>query len=105
MSDIAQVGEFNGMPVFSYAPDKRPLAVGDVLHGFCGGIFGRDHYDCSVVEAVGPDWVVVRNPGAETGTGLGLATGRKSLADLRQYRKRVAPAFADELPCCAEDGS
>lgn len=42
-------------------PDDAPLKVGDVLHGFCGGAFGRDHYDCSHIEALGPDWVVVRS--------------------------------------------
>jgi hypothetical protein len=38
-----------------------PLRVGDVLHGFCGGAFGRDHYECSRVEAIAADWVVVRS--------------------------------------------
>ncbi|MFE9850355.1 hypothetical protein ACFYPN_16295 [Streptomyces sp. NPDC005576] len=41
----------------------RPLAVGDVIHGFAHGAFGRDHYHCVRVEAVGPDWIVARNPG------------------------------------------
>lgn len=36
------------------------VEVGDVLHGFCGGWFGGDSYDCSKVEAVGPDWIVAR---------------------------------------------
>lgn len=35
--------------------------VGDVLHGFCGGAFGRDSYGCRRVEAVGFDWLVTRN--------------------------------------------
>ncbi len=39
----------------------EPLRVGDVLHGFCGGAFGRDHYNCSTVEAIGSDWVVARD--------------------------------------------
>ena len=40
----------------------RLLAVGDVIHGFAQGAFGRDHYHCVRVEAVGPDWIVARDP-------------------------------------------
>ena len=36
------------------------LAVGAVLHGFCGGHFGRDSYRDKRIEAVGADWVVAR---------------------------------------------
>lgn len=36
------------------------LRVGDVLHGFCGGWFGRDSYSDKRVEAIGADWVVAR---------------------------------------------
>lgn len=38
-----------------------PLRIGDVLYGFCAGYFGRDSYDDKRVEAIGSDWVVVRN--------------------------------------------
>jgi|APSaa5957512622_1039677.scaffolds.fasta_scaffold27300_5 hypothetical protein len=41
-------------------PPARPLRVGDVLYGYCGGIFGRDSYGAKRVEAIGADWVVVR---------------------------------------------
>jgi hypothetical protein len=40
---------------------STPLRVGDVLYGFCGGAFGRDSYTDKRVEAIGADWVVVRN--------------------------------------------
>lgn len=43
--------------------DKRPLRVGDILYGFCGGEFGRDSYGDKRVEAIGADWVVVRGGG------------------------------------------
>ena len=36
------------------------LIVGAVLHGFCGGHFGRDSYRDKRIEAVGADWVVAR---------------------------------------------
>lgn len=37
-----------------------PLRVGDVLYGFCGGHF-RDSYSPKRVEAIGADWIVVRD--------------------------------------------
>lgn len=39
----------------------QKLVVGAILRGFCGGAFGRDSYDDKRVEAVGADWVVVRD--------------------------------------------
>lgn len=36
------------------------LRVGAVFRGFCHGAFGRDSYDDKRVEAIGHDWVVVR---------------------------------------------
>ncbi len=36
------------------------IRVGSVLHGYCGGAFGRDSYNCKRVEAIGADWIVVR---------------------------------------------
>jgi hypothetical protein len=40
-------------------PTTMPL-VGMVFRGYCGGIFGRDHYGEKRVESVGADWLVVR---------------------------------------------
>jgi len=41
--------------------DKNPpLRVGDVLKGFCGGCFGRESFWDKRIEAIGSDWVVVR---------------------------------------------
>ena len=37
------------------------MKVGDTVHGFASGYFGRDSYACRRVEAVGPDWIVTRN--------------------------------------------
>jgi hypothetical protein len=36
------------------------LKVGQTLYGYCGGVFGGDSYSTKRVEAVGFDWVVVR---------------------------------------------
>lgn len=49
-----------------------PLRVGDIVHGHVGGWLGRDHYDCSRVEAIGADWVVVRVPDPQ-GPGSAIA--------------------------------
>ena len=38
-----------------------PLRVGDRIYGFCNGKFGRDSYENKRVEALGADWVVVRD--------------------------------------------
>jgi len=57
-----------------------PLRVGDVLPGYCGGTFGRDAYAEKRVEAIGSDWVVVRD---ETGT---VYFGEGCPEDLVQYR-------------------
>jgi hypothetical protein len=62
-------------------------AVGDVLHGFCGGAFGRDSYDCRLVEATGHDWIVTRNSRRE----VELCTGRSL--------RGVAEAGADRSYC------
>lgn len=37
------------------------LRVGQMLYGFCGGAFGRDSYADKRIEAIGVDWVVVRD--------------------------------------------
>lgn len=76
------------------------LAVGDVLHGFCGGIFGRDSHACKRVEAFGADWVVARGLGWGRTRGVHFAVGRHVLADLVQYRR---PDPDDEDPCCEYD--
>jgi hypothetical protein len=36
------------------------IAVGEVIHGFCGGLYGRESFGCRRVEAVGADWVLTR---------------------------------------------
>jgi len=41
------------------------VKVGSVLHGYCGGYFGRDSYDHKRVEATGKGWLVVRNEQGE----------------------------------------
>jgi hypothetical protein len=60
----------------------NPLQVGEVIHGFCGGAFGRDSYKCRRVEAIGADWAVTRNTVGDvecvTGRSLRIAIQEKS---------------------------
>lgn len=44
-------------------PDQAPqtLTIGDVLTGHCDGVFGQDSYAPRQIEAVGSDWIVVRD--------------------------------------------
>jgi len=64
------------------------MKVGDVIHGFCGGYFGRDSYACRYIEAIGPDWIVTRN-----------ATGGVELVTDLAY----LPMFADCRDWCSDD--
>jgi hypothetical protein len=43
---------------------QHEIEVGDILHGFQSGTFGRDSGCCRRVEAVGKDWVLTRATGA-----------------------------------------
>ncbi|MFD6180099.1 hypothetical protein [Streptomyces goshikiensis] len=76
---------------------RRPLAVGDVIHGFAYGAFGRDHYECVRIEAVGPDWIVARS--ADTWTGPSFTDGPDSLALCQQARDEPCPV---DTPCPIE---
>lgn len=38
----------------------KELAVGDRTHGYCRGIFGRDHYDCCEVVHIASGYAVLR---------------------------------------------
>ncbi len=64
----------------------RPLAVGDAIHGFAYGAFGRDHYHCVRIEAVGPDWIVARSE-----DGPSFTAGREALALCQQARDKDCP--------------
>ncbi|CAK7288666.1 hypothetical protein [Streptomyces misionensis] len=71
-----------------------PLGLGDVIHGFAYGAFGRDHYHCVRIEAIGPDWIVARpdpnHPEAEY-HGISFVAGRRSLELCIQARDEPCP--------------
>lgn len=85
----------------------RPLAPGDIIHGFAHGVFGRDHYDCVRIEAVGPDWIVAREAREDFGPEprLSFASGRKDLQLCQRARDErcqndagICPFAGDEDP-------
>lgn len=65
-----------------------PLAVGDKIHGFACGAFGRDHYNCVRVEAVGSDWVVTRDPELNY---VEFASGEDNLKSIKEARDERCP--------------
>lgn len=67
-----------------------PLNIGDVIHGFAHGAFGRDHYDCVRIEAVGPDWIVARDPNNRD-AGPSFTSGRRSLELCIEARDESCP--------------
>lgn len=74
----------------------KPLAPGDIIHGYAGGVFGRDHYHCVRIEAVGPDWIVARGTDAEDmGVYPSFTSGRSELKTCQTAR---------DLPCPNEHG-
>ncbi|MFD4788267.1 hypothetical protein ACFWN1_14650 [Streptomyces sp. NPDC058459] len=79
---------------------RLPLAVGDIVHGFAYGAFGRDHYDCVRIEAVGPDWIVARDANPDD-TSPSFTTGRESLELCQQARDEGHRGTVDEptQPC------
>jgi hypothetical protein len=60
----------------------EPLKIGDVIHGFAQGGFGRDHYDCVKIEAAGTDWIVARDADGD----VAFASGERSLKHLIMVR-------------------
>jgi hypothetical protein len=74
----------------------RPLAVGDIIHGFAYGAFGRDHYHCVRIEAVGRDWIVARDPDRDDEGGPSFTAGRRSLELCQEARDTDCP---NDSPC------
>jgi hypothetical protein len=48
----------------------RPVRIGAVISGYCGGAFGRDGLGNKRIEALGADWVVVRYDDGRVGTAI-----------------------------------
>lgn len=78
-----------------------PLSVGDVIHGYAEGAFGRDSYNCRRVEAVGPDWIVTRSC-LGTVELLGDPDDLRRAQRARDTRCTLTDAFGDL--CCPFTG-
>lgn len=72
---------------------KNILKVGDTVHGFAGGMFGRDSYDCRTVEEIGPDWALLRD---EHGT-LELLTDRDGIPSW--FTQHLEPGSDQHCAC------
>lgn len=72
------------------AQEHRPLAVGDVLHNFSCGVFGRDHYECVRIVRTGDDWIEAENKYGHSVQ----ARGYRSLVLLMKHR--------DEAKCTGD---
>jgi hypothetical protein len=46
---------------FTEQRELKVIYIGTPLYGYCGGIFGRDSYNKKRIEAIGHDWLVVRD--------------------------------------------
>lgn len=64
--------------------DKQ-LRVGAVLYGYCGGFFGRDSYGDKRIEAIGADWLVVREEDGTPNCALFPASDDWTLGTLTEY--------------------
>jgi hypothetical protein len=73
-----------------------PLRIGDLVHGHLFGYFGRDHYDCARVEAIGSDWAIIRTMGGVACAG----TGSNVIQELEQARD---PTQAGNAHTCGLD--
>jgi hypothetical protein len=59
------------------------IEPGDILHGYCGGAFGRDGYGPHRVIAVGRDWVLCR--GGQCGGDDYVYVANGDPAELEEY--------------------
>lgn len=78
---------------------RKPLAVGDVIHGFAQGAFGRDHYNCVKIAVTGPDWIRAYS----TEGGQVDAWGVKDLLFLMRVRDEGTCPFREKGGDCPAD--
>lgn len=79
----------------------RPIAVGDEVHGFARGLFGRDSYQCRIVTAVGDNWVKLAAEDGLTGFYLDKVDDLLKLMEIRDTT--CCPREDDGETCGLED--
>ncbi|WP_267716674.1 hypothetical protein [Streptomyces sp. CoH17] len=88
------------------APENdKPMKVNDIVHGFCGGLFSRDSYECKRLIARGDDWGVFKDH-----YGNYTLLEKEELVDVRKYRDdkecnrhQYNEDFDDVTTCSAEE--
>lgn len=81
--------------------EKKVFAVGDVIHGFCGGHFGRDSYSCKKVEHIGPDYIVFRilNDWGAGGVTIYSGTQEEIYSSLSEYMEKPDSEYYETCDC------
>lgn len=75
------------LPIFI---DIRTIVKpGDKFYGFCNGFFGRDSYGLKVVEAVGKDWIVVREDDDVPNMAIVNVTRFDMLIDIQKWKSNA----------------
>lgn len=75
----------------------RPIAVGDEIHGFARGLFGRDSYQCKIVAAVGDNWAKLAS---EDGMTAFYMDQVEDLIKLMEVRDEVRCPHEDDGGTC-----
>lgn len=78
---------------------RKPLGKGDVIHGFAGGAFGRDHWNCVRITETGPDWIRAADEDGMTSS----AEGVRSLMILMQERDEGKCPLREDGKTCSMD--
>ncbi len=68
------------------------LYVGQILHGYCGGMFGRDSYGDKRIEAVGVDWCVARESDRNPVFATSVGTSWDNITEMLEELTRVDSA-------------
>jgi hypothetical protein len=86
-----------------HCAEPSPLQAGEILHGFCNGVFGRDSYECKRVTVSEYDSVqVITLPSYGRGY-HDSAEGRDNVLRLMNYEGRNRPQDGCNDACGAGD--
>jgi hypothetical protein len=82
---------------------RKPIAVGDMVHEFAQGFFGRDSYNCMQVVETGPDWILVQSAEGENERVEGFDRLIKFM-ELRDFQAREGCPYDQRNVNWNEDG-
>ncbi len=80
---------------------KNRFEIGDIIHGFCGGYFGRDSYSCKKVEYIGHDYIVFRILNNWCAGEVMSCSGNQEeiFNKLSQYMEKEDPEYYGDCGC------